>query len=160
MLWLFWFMRLSQRGHGESETEGDGDGQHEINQDLQKRNEFNQPYAARTGEKHVRQKPVADNNDQDDSDDGLDDFRPEPVSVAKYEMANDEGDGCRGQLCEERKSKGRALAGAKQPGLNQFFKSFNIFLKLTAQEFTALSVKPLHIRDEHEKATQEQHDRV
>src|SRR5579864_1322792 len=103
MLRLFWLMRLSQRGHGEAETKHDGDGQHEIDQDLQERNEFNQPHAARPREQHVRQQPVANNNDQNDADDGLNSFRPGPMRVSKDKMADDEGNRGRAELREDRK---------------------------------------------------------
>jgi hypothetical protein len=105
-------MRLSQRGNGEPEAEDDGDRKHEINQSLQKRDESNQPDAARPSEQHVRQQPVANNNDQNDTDDGLNDFWPSPMRVSKDEMANNEGDGSGTELRENGKSKSCALAGA------------------------------------------------
>src|SRR6185437_2024708 len=160
MLRLFRLMRLRQCGDGKSEAENDRDGQHEINQDLQKRNELNQPHAARAREQHVRQQPVANNNDKDETDDGLNSFRPGPMRVSKDEIADNEGDRSRGELREDGKSKSCALAGAKQARLDQLFKGFNVFLKFTAQEFAALSVKTLNVGDEHKKRAKQKHYRI
>src|SRR5579859_437552 len=140
MLGFFRLVRFSQRGHGEPEAEHHGNGQHEVNQNLQERNEGHQPSAARARKKHIRQEPVADNDDQDDADDGLDRFRPSPMGVAEDEVADDKGDGGGGELSKERKSKRRAPADAKQAGLDKLFKGLNVFLKFTAQKFAAFRV--------------------
>src|SRR5579859_6453243 len=145
MLRLFRLMRLRERCDGQPETKNYDNGQHEINRGLQKRNELNQPHAARAREQHVRQQPVANNNDQNDADDGLHGFRPGLMHVAKYKIAADEGDRSRAELRENRKSKSCALAGTKQTRLDKIFKRLNVFLKFTAQEFAALSVKTLDI---------------
>src|SRR6185369_4762892 len=100
MLRLFWFMRLSQRRNGKPETQSNRDGQHEIDQGLQKRNEFNQPHAPRPREQHVRQQPVANNNDQDDANDGLYNLRPGRVVLSKDKMTDDKRDGGGAQLRE------------------------------------------------------------
>ena len=80
--------------------------------------------------------------------------------IAKDKIADDECDRSRAELSEDRKSKGRTLAGAKQAWFHQIFKSFNVFLKFTAQEFAALRVKSLNVRDEHQQRTEQQNDGV
>ena len=77
------------------------------------------------------------------------------MRVAKDKIADDECDRSRAELREDRKSKGRTLAGAKQTRFHQIFKSLNVFLKLTAQEFAALRVKPLDVRDQHQQRTEQ-----
>ncbi len=90
MFRLFRLMRLRQSGNGQPEAKGDGDRQHEINQALQQRNKFDEPHAARAREEHVRQKPVAKNDDQNNADERLNNFRPDPVGVSKDEIADNE----------------------------------------------------------------------
>src|SRR3954451_11333453 len=111
MLRLFRLMRLRQRGYGESEAESNRDRQHEIDEDLQNRNESDQPHAARAREQHIRQQPVANNNYKDNADDGLYDFRPSPVRVSIDKMADDERDRGGTELREDGKSKSCALTG-------------------------------------------------
>src|ERR1043165_5430651 len=140
MLGFFRLVRFSQRSHGEPEAERNRDGQHQVNQDLQEQDEFHQPYAACAREEHIRQKPVADNNDQDDADDGLDNFRPRQVGIAEDEVADDKSDGSRGELRKERKSERGAPAGTKQARLHELLKSLNVLLKFTAQKLAAFRV--------------------
>src|SRR3954468_8559403 len=105
MLMLFRLMRLSQCGNRQPEAKNDSDGQHEINEDLQKWNEFHQPRAARPREEHVRQQAVANNNDQNNADNGLNSLRPGPMRSSKNKIADDERDGCRAELREDRKGQ-------------------------------------------------------
>src|ERR1700727_1538915 len=160
MLRLFRLMRLRQRGDGESETERDGDGQHEVNQSLQYRNKFDQPLATGAREENVGEQAVTNNNDQDDADDGLGDFRPGPLVVAENEIADEKSDDCSNQLREDSEREIGAAAGAEQARFDQLFKGFNIFLKFTAQEFAALSVKTVEIRDENQQSAEQRYGNV
>src|ERR1700743_1209431 len=134
MFWLFRLMRLSKRGHREPEAENNGDRQHEIHQPLQERNKFYEPLSARAREEHIRQQAVAGDDDQNNADDGLCNFRPAPF-LTKDEIADETGDDGRDELREYGEGERGALAGAEQPRLNKLFKRLNVFLKFTCKKF-------------------------
>src|SRR5262249_37230839 len=69
-------------------------------------------------------------------------------------------DGCVDKLREDGESETGTPAGAEQPGLHQLLKGFNVFLEFAAQEFAGLGVKPVKVRDQHQKRAEQQHYRV
>ena len=92
-------------------------------------------------EHHVWQQPVADDDDKNDSHRRLQDFRNCGVLVRKYEIADEQRNSCGAELDQKRNGHGRTTAGCGQPGLNQVFKCFDIFLEVAGKEFAGLAVQ-------------------
>src|SRR6266481_6963789 len=160
MLRLFRLMRLRQSGHGKPKAQCDGNGQHEINQAAQQRYESHQPYALRAGKQHIGQQPVAYDNDQNNADDGLGNFRPGPILVTKNQIANEKGDRGGKKLRQYRHRQTGALAGAQQRRFNQLFKGRNVLLKFAAKKLAALGIQPVNIRHQYQQSAENEHHQI
>ena len=147
---------LGERSDRLQKTQHDRDRQHEVDQNLQNQRPVHQPLALGAREEHERQKAVADDDDQDQADRGLQDFVDAPGLIAENQEADHQRDRRHGELREHRHGKRGPGAAHAQLGFDLLLEDVDVVLEFARKKFADFLIDAIDVGDQREQTQQKQ----